>query len=297
MLQGPDPTKQPTERRLALPRIKAEQILTEFVQDREPYPAKTAERCLKDLLKHHLIQINGDQIEFRHQLIQEYFAAEKLLRLLPDLSDEQLKRDYLNLLKWTEPIALMLALVDEEDQALRVVKLAMDDVDLMLGSRFAGEVKPAFQVTTVGWINALNIPLLLKCQCWKASNSDQSISSLFTTLKILYDRKWKLQRDNRSWNQPPPISDIEIGTLAIDALGEIASESAISSLLNVLEQEDSFFRWHTVEVLVKLGRLEVIPVLLEMLEDNRDMRAAAEALVKLGRVEAIPGLLTALEEW
>jgi hypothetical protein len=71
----------------------------------------------------------------------------------------RLKRDYLNLLKWTEPIALMLALVNEEAQALRVVKLAMDDVDLMLGARLAGEVKASLQPKTVGWIDAQEIPI------------------------------------------------------------------------------------------------------------------------------------------
>jgi hypothetical protein len=81
MMQGPDPKQQPKELSIAIPRTKAEQILTEFLQDREPYSAKTAERCLKDLLKHHLIQTNGGQIEFRHQLIQEYYAAEQLLEV------------------------------------------------------------------------------------------------------------------------------------------------------------------------------------------------------------------------
>lgn len=145
MMQGPDPQNQPTELSVAIPQLQAERVLTEFLQGREPYPAKTAERCLNDLLKHHLIQPNGDQIEFRHQLIQEYYAAEQLLGLLPELSDEELKRNYLNYLKWTEAIALMLSLVDDEGQALRVVKLAMDDVDLMLGARLTGKLQSRLQ--------------------------------------------------------------------------------------------------------------------------------------------------------
>jgi hypothetical protein len=35
------------------------------------------------------------------------------LEQLPTLSDAVLKRDYLNYLKWTEPVALMLALMDD----------------------------------------------------------------------------------------------------------------------------------------------------------------------------------------
>ncbi len=87
---------------------------------------------------------SGDKIEFRHQLLQEYYAAEYLLRKLPDINDDKLKRNYLNLLKLTEPLALMLSLVEDETQALRVVKLGLN-IDLMLGARLAGEVKPEFQ--------------------------------------------------------------------------------------------------------------------------------------------------------
>lgn len=77
-------------------------------------PGSLAAECLNDLLEHHLIQLNGDQIEFRHQLLQEYYAAEYLLQLSPTLSNAKLKRDYLNYLKWTEAIAMMLGLVKEK---------------------------------------------------------------------------------------------------------------------------------------------------------------------------------------
>jgi len=99
------------------------------------HPENCALCWLEDLLNHHLIQLGaGDQIEFRHQLIQEYYTAESLLKLLPSLSDDALKREYLNYLKWTEPLALMLELVEDEAQAVRVVKLALV-VDLRLGAR------------------------------------------------------------------------------------------------------------------------------------------------------------------
>lgn len=71
-------------------------------------------------------------------------TAEELLQQLQQLSDEQLKRDYLNYLKWTEPIALMLKQLDEESQALRVIRLALE-VDLMLGAKLSKALKPEFQ--------------------------------------------------------------------------------------------------------------------------------------------------------
>jgi hypothetical protein len=42
---------------------------------------------LEVLLNHHLIQLGaGEQIEFRHQLIQEYYTAEYLLKVLQSRS-------------------------------------------------------------------------------------------------------------------------------------------------------------------------------------------------------------------
>jgi predicted NACHT family NTPase len=121
MMQG----ETPVDFRVAIPRTEAERELGGIFAN-ENFPTRD---ILDDLLKYHLLQNSiTDQLEFRHQLIQEYYAAEYLLRLLPNLSNKQLKRDYLNLLKWTEPIALMLSLMDDEAQALRVVKLPDDFV-------------------------------------------------------------------------------------------------------------------------------------------------------------------------
>jgi hypothetical protein len=77
-----------TELQVAIPRQQAEAVLTEFLADKVAHPDDCALRCLEDLLKHHLIQVGaGEQIEFRHQLIQEYYTAESLLKLLLSLGD------------------------------------------------------------------------------------------------------------------------------------------------------------------------------------------------------------------
>jgi predicted NACHT family NTPase len=138
-----------TELQVAISRREAELFLVEFLRGKVEFADDLAVRWLEDLLKHHLIQISNDRIEFRHQLIQEYYAAEWLLGLLPSLSDARLRQGYLNYLKWTEPLALMLELVEGEEQAVRVVKLALE-VDLRLGARLAGAVKYGFQEKTVG---------------------------------------------------------------------------------------------------------------------------------------------------
>lgn len=159
MMQG----ESVTEFRVAISKREVEEIFTKYlIAEQFDKPRDYAKSWLEDLLNYHLIQVeNGDKIEFRHQLLQEYYAAEYLLRQLLHTTDAKLQSNYLNLLKWTEPIALMLVLVENEVQALRVVELAFD-VDLMLGARLAGEVKPEFQKHTVN--------LIIKkiyLSCWK----------------------------------------------------------------------------------------------------------------------------------
>ena len=146
MIQGLDRGHPRSELKVTISKLKAEETLSVFLQDREPYPVKVAESCLKELIKHHLIQNNENQIEFRHQLIQEYYAAEYLLRSLPNLGDEELKQTYLNYSKWTESIALMIGLMTGED-AVRIVKLAFS-VDLTLGLRLTETLKACVSEST-----------------------------------------------------------------------------------------------------------------------------------------------------
>ena len=73
-------------------------------------------------------------MEFYRQLPPE---STNFLQKLSHLSDEQLQRDYLNYLQWTEPIAQMLVQLEDEAQALRIVRLALE-VDLQLRAKLAG---------------------------------------------------------------------------------------------------------------------------------------------------------------
>jgi predicted NACHT family NTPase len=70
MMQGNSSKK---EFSLRITRLKA----IELIQKQFNKPYDQASLWLEDLLKYHLIQLyDGNQIEFRHQLIQEYYAAE-----------------------------------------------------------------------------------------------------------------------------------------------------------------------------------------------------------------------------
>ncbi|OUL23644.1 HEAT repeat domain-containing protein, partial [Nostoc sp. 106C] len=214
MMQG----ETPEELRVIIDRLEAEEMLTKFLEGKVDYPPTRAKDLLKDLLKHHLIQISSNEkIEFRHQLIQEYYAAECILQKLSHISNEKLQRDYLNYLKWTEPLALMLALVEKEAQAVGVVKLALE-VDLELGARLAGEVKPEFQKKTVDLILELEVSEALKIEFLKSARSGYGVGFLTR----------QLQHQN---------SDLRI--TAARALGEIKDSQAVAALIGALNDQDS----------------------------------------------------------
>lgn len=210
----------PTEIGLSISRSKAEEILVEFLQDKVAYSDDCALEWLEDLLRYYLIQLTPDKqsIEFCHQLIQEYYTAEALSPQLQNLSDEELQWEYLNYLKWTEPVALMLGMLEDKDKdnAIRAVKLALS-VDLRLGARLAGEVKPEWQSATVDLILKLNLPQLLSIKLLAATRSKTAIEEL---IKALED----------------PASDVR--SSAASALGKIGSDAAIIQLTSRLQNPE-----------------------------------------------------------
>jgi HEAT repeat protein len=291
MMQG----TQPTELRVAIQEEEAVRVIAQFLQDKVPHAVDFARKCLRDLQKHHLIQVgaNREELEFRHQLLQEYYAAEALLGQLPHLSDIQLKQAYLNYLKWIEALALMLALVEDQAQATRVVRLAIE-LDLMLAARLAGEVKPEFQGQTVEIVNKLKV-----LKCWKLG-----LIKIPQQIEVPTWLKVELLTETRSKSAMPGLlkllghSDSSVRGQAAEALGKLGSEAAISGLLKRLEDSESFVRWHAACALGKIGSETAIPGLLKLLEDSdSSMRGcAANALGKIGTEATIPRLLKLLED-
>lgn len=237
--------QKPAELWLTISKQRAQSLLETWLHQRGVVDAPTkAKMWLKDLCKHHLLQdaVKPEEIEFHHQLFQEYYAAEYLLQLLPVLTDEQLKRDYLNYLKWTEAIALMLSVVDQKAQVLRVVKLALD-IDLRLGARLVGSVKLDFQEHTLSFLTALKIPELLKIRLLGNAHSDSAISLLTTALSE---------------------QDTDIRSAAVNTLGQIGTEKAAFSLLKGLEDKEADVVYETVIWLQKLAFESLIPKLIKM---------------------------------
>ncbi|WP_293136067.1 HEAT repeat domain-containing protein [Okeania sp. SIO3I5] len=266
-----------TEIMVAISRQKAEEVLAEFLRGEVVAPTDCAMRWLEDLLEHHLIQVGDDgQISFRHQLLQEYYVAERLLLRLSGLSDYELQWDYLNYLKWTEVVALMLGLVEDEGLAVRVVRLALE-VDWFLGARLVGEVQRRFQERMFAEVERLELPVLLEVYLAELTKSDAAVPGLILLLED---------------------SDKYVRWSAVFAIGKIGSETAIEGLIPLLKGSDSFVRRRAAEVLGEIGSESVIEELIPLLKDSdfEVRRRAAEALGKIGSESVIEELIPLLKD-
>jgi HEAT repeat protein len=296
-----------TEIQVAIPRQQAEAILTDFLQGRVAHPEDCAIAWLTDLLNHHLIQPGANQqIEFRHQLIQEYYAAEALLHQLPTLTDDILKRDYLNYLKWTEPIALMLGLVTDEEMALHLVQLAIE-VDLQLGARMVGCVLPKFQERAIGLLDRLQLPQLLQIQLWNKTYSEKVIPRLIQILE--YDNllgeeaAYALGKLRAEAAISPLLRALKYRSFffftdVVYALGQIPSEKVILGLLDLLKYENSEIHLKVTYALKELQSEVAIPRLIETLQDE-DPRVRNSVVYALGQLQSpriIPKLVEALQD-
>ncbi|MEH2374169.1 HEAT repeat domain-containing protein, partial [Nostoc sp.] len=302
MMQGDNST----ELRLTISKQQARNVLGTFLQKKVAFSDDCARRWLEDLLKYHLIQLRtDDQIEFRHQLIQEYYAGEFLLSQLDKIGDEKLKRDYLNYLKWTEPVSFMLGLLDDKKQALRVVKLALD-VDLELGARLAGEVKREYQKETVDLILKLDIHNLLKVEFLGITHSEDAVTFLSNSLqnKDSSVRSSAAEALGKIANQeavstlikPLQHQDSDVRLRAAEALGKISNQEAVSALIKALQHQDSVVRWTATDALGKISNQEVVSALIKALQHQDPVIrwTAAEALGKIGNQEAVSALIKAL---
>ncbi len=266
-------SKVPTELRLDLSEADAQKLLG-------------GEKVLKPLLKYHLLQRFGRpenyRIRFCHQSLQEYYAAEALLEKLDDaISDDELKQDYLNYLKWTEAIAFMMSLLDETT-ALDSVKLSLE-VDLQLGARLAGEAKKKFQKQTIESLNTYkfkngqSIPSQIKIELLARSQSNEAVQYL---LEIIQDED----------------ADACCYEDAAAALGKIGGDIAISALKQAIRSTRWYIAYPAVEALKKIGTEKILPALSDaLLHEEGNVRCiATDAVASINSESTIPILLKAL---
>ncbi|XQQ07413.1 MAG: HEAT repeat domain-containing protein [Leptolyngbya sp. IPPAS B-1204] len=326
----------PTDPGLVIAKEQAEKILIEKFGGL--YGASSR---IEELLKYHLLEsISEKEISFHHQLIQEYYAAEYLLTLLPDLLKKQpeqkytsFQMNYLNYVKWTEAIALMLGLVEaSKSHAKRLVELALD-ADLMLGARLAGAVKLQMQKQTIELINTvqsidqieptnwLQVELLGRTQSKLAlpklqtllRNSNlviarraaawigflgfqEAIPDLLRMLSEL-DR-WIPHKDgSRAYSDETLSLEIEI----IEALEKISPKAAISKLREIFHNPASFFylfnRSRINKLLKKFDTEVTTKESLETLRTSKDSSQISHAsglLFEIGCLDAPSVLISRL---
>ncbi|MBN8564351.1 MAG: HEAT repeat domain-containing protein [Leptolyngbya sp. UWPOB_LEPTO1] len=305
MMQG----EKPTEFRVAIRFEEAVGAIAQFLDQKVPYAEDFARKCLRDLQKHHLIQVgtNQEELEFRHQLIQEYYAAEALLARLEefDLEDgEQFKQGFLNFLKWTEPIALMLGL-SNECLALQIVKSALE-IDQKMGARLSGEVEPELHQRTIEFVDTLKRPSWLKIKLLEETGSDYAASKIIKFLKH-FDvdlRKSAVHALGKlSFNTSVPellklIEDPELCWNAVEALNSFCSDSIIPELLQIIENSNRDTRRRAVAVLSKIKSALSMPTLLSLVGDHDSFirMYVAQALGNIGSTASIPILVDLLED-
>jgi len=169
----------------------------------------------------------------------------------PDLvDDDRLKHFYLNYLKWTEPLGLLLGLLDDEDQALRLVGLGLE-VDWFLGARLAGDVKQGFQQQTVGLVDSLiednNLPHWLNFLLWEKTRSSVVIPYL---LELLQDEEFESR-----WR-------------VIDTISQLGDPADINPLLPFLQHPDSWLKSRAEQAIRQLNsRHEALPPLKDIESD------------------------------
>jgi HEAT repeat protein len=277
MLNSPEPTAPG----LVISDDRAEKVLAERFGD-----LHGASSRIEELLKYHLLErVSEKEVSFHHQLIQEYYAAEYLLQYLPELlrdeeGETKLKRHYLNYLKWTEPIAIMLGLLEitenTENQARTIIELALN-ADLKLGARLTGAVKPEFQKEAVGLVAVLDVPQPLKIYLYGITRSDRVIPALEQALV----------------SGKPSIHD-----KVLEALERVGNEATIPILSQALEHENYWLSSKVARVLGKIGSEKAIPDLRKALVGGNPLTraAAASALGQIASPDVVPALLQALED-
>ncbi|MEG4534169.1 HEAT repeat domain-containing protein [Microcoleus sp. D2_18a_D3] len=277
-------SSKPSASWIAIPKTEAEKILATFLAgDRTPTLEDTtkAKEWLEDLVEWHLLQVASDptQIEFHHQLFQEYYAAERLAPQLAELSNEELQYYYLNYLKWTEPLAmamsfveseaLAVSFVESEALAVRIVKLALD-VDLQLGARLAGEVKRENQARTVNMITDLEVSEKFKVRLLGMTGSDVAIPFLSQALE----------------NNNDTFTKNEVA----DCLDKIHSSASIPLLKNILEDADFQLKLKAACSLARYGDETAIPILKDALNNKEYHFRALLALEKISQDVVIHAL-------
>ena len=247
-------------------------------KDQKDEAKALADDLIQDGLLVRVTLADDPPLMFLHRTFQEYFAAQGLVIRLPDMTDETLCWDYLNLTHWTEPLVLAAQSLDNHEQAMRLVRLALQ-VDAMLGARLAGSVRAEWQEETVAKVRKIK------------GHDDYRFMLLGMTQSTAAATDF-LRLINKG-----SLSDTEI-----NALGKLGHAAATPNILAALARglTDNRVRQSTAEAIGKLGAAVATPEFLEALgrgltdPEWHVRQSTAEAVGKLGTAAATTEFLEAL---
>ena len=250
-------------------------------------------KTLNQLLSLHLLQASGQpgnrKIRFCHQTLQEYYAAEALLEQLqkhpewlektPEQQWTRFQQDYLNYVKWTEAIALMLGLPEVSDnQAKHLVELALD-VDLKLSARLAGEVKTDLQTQMISIIARQKVSEWFRMFLLGETKSSKAVHELMKNIKhpdpiirrraVWASRQFDIESAMPLLEEAIKDPDPNVRETTIRAVAESDVEKAVSLVVQILPQE-SVASVREIAVICVLGKSESEAAILTLLQATQD---------------------------
>jgi len=234
-------------------------------------------------------------------------SAATLIQQLPELSDAEFKQKYLKQKQGMHTLATILPQVEQQSLALRAIKLALQ-VNLKLGSKLAGTVKPEFQTATIKLISKIPTSPLLKIQLLTLTNSDMAIPMLVKALnhKESAVRLHGIRAIGQIGSRAAVIelaqvlesADSQVQAWAAWALGEIDSKPAAAALIEALNHKAPGVRVWAVWALGKINPKIAVPAMLKALK-HQDAEVRWRAAVNCGKIggsEVVPGLINALRD-
>ncbi len=175
------------------------------------------------------------------KLLGNYDQSLRFQQSLPRLSDVEIQHQYLNRLDSTDAVAIALSRLTDKTQALRVVRLALDTIDPMLGAKLIAALRPEWQEDAIAQLNAQPLPVPLRYQAWGATQADPVLPWLMAAVE-------------------DPNSSLRTSAHAV--LGTWTTPRVLAPLQQCLEHRSYFVRASAVQALGQLGRSEVLPALL-----------------------------------
>ncbi|MFQ4137295.1 HEAT repeat domain-containing protein [Nodosilinea sp. PGN35] len=264
-----------------------------------------SEATLRLLRNCHLLNSYGQhgkrRIQFCHQSLQEYYAAEEILERLRSKNsnfsdDKHFQYFFLNRLEWTETISLMMSLLDDRDYKLmlRLIQLALD-VDLLLGAKLIGNVKTTFQYQAISLLFnpkickliriglfkfsiRISTPYWLKILLWKETRSPALIEKWLEALDSNDSWvRWHAVYGLRYCEPTNVVSaflkalddkDEEISLVAVRSLAHINSSVILPCLIKAARKEKGSIRGEAIKAIGELRTEKAIPIFHEVLVDN-----------------------------